>query len=44
MKIESGEIRLNTSKHIAYVPQQAYIMNATVEENIRFGKKFNQKR
>ena len=27
---------------MAYVPQQAWIQNATVRDNILFGKEFNQ--
>src|SRR5690606_29295235 len=29
---------------MAYVPQQAFIMNASVKDNILFGNKFNQQR
>lgn len=29
---------------LAYVPQQAWIQNATVKDNILFGKPFNKKR
>ena len=32
----------NTKGKIAYVPQQAWIQNGTVQYNITFGKKFNQ--
>ena len=28
---------------IAYVPQQAWLQNATLQYNITFGKKFNKK-
>jgi len=41
MRQESGEIAINQSKKIAYVPQQAWIMNTTVKENILFGKSFD---
>jgi len=43
MEKESGKIALDKAKSISYVPQQAWIMNATVKENILFGKKFNRK-
>lgn len=36
-----GRMQLNGS--ISYVPQQAWIQNATVRENILFGKNFDQK-
>ena len=29
---------------VAYVPQQAWIQNATIESNILFGRSFNQKK
>ena len=35
-----GEIKSNGS--IAYVPQTAFLLNNTLQENILFGKKFNQ--
>jgi len=41
MKKQSGEIAINQTKKIAYVPQQAWIMNATVRENILFGNDFD---
>ncbi|KAF6040457.1 ABCC5 [Bugula neritina] len=44
MKKQSGEIAINQTKKIAYVPQQAWIMNATVRENIVFGNEFDQER
>jgi len=40
---KSGEIAINEGKAVAYVPQQAWIMNATASENILFGKRFNRK-
>ena len=39
MNIISGSA--NTSGKIAYVPQQAWMQNETVKNNITFGKKFN---
>ncbi|KAF6040456.1 ABCC5 [Bugula neritina] len=41
MRKQSGEIAINQTKKIAYVPQQAWIMNATVRENILFGNDFD---
>jgi len=41
MVVEDGEIALNKDMNIAYVPQQAWIMNATVRDNILFGKVFD---
>jgi len=43
MEKESGSVALNKTKSMSYVPQQAWIMNATVKENILFGKNFNRK-
>jgi len=42
MKKVCGEISVNKRQKIAYVPQQAWIMNTTVKENILFGKKFRR--
>lgn len=36
--------RVNTVGKIAYVPQQAWIQNATLQENILFGKPMNRNR
>ena len=44
MKKTDGSIAVNEDKKIAYVPQQAWIMNATVRENIIFGHEFEQER
>lgn len=43
---EMGKIsgRVNTLGTIAYVPQQAWIQNATLRDNILFGKTYDQKR
>lgn len=35
--------RVNTVGRIAYVPQQAWIQNATLQENILFGRSMNRK-
>ncbi|XP_018335867.1 multidrug resistance-associated protein 1 isoform X1 [Agrilus planipennis] len=35
--------RVNTIGQIAYVPQQAWIQNATLRDNILFGKEYNEK-
>ncbi|XP_052898198.1 multidrug resistance-associated protein 1-like [Anopheles moucheti] len=35
---------VNTDGSIAYVPQQAWIQNATLRDNILFGKPFDQKK
>jgi len=40
---EGGEIAIIEGKAVAYVSQQAWIMNATARENILFGKSFNRK-
>lgn len=39
-KINEGKINVNGS--VAYVPQQAWIQNATIRENILFGRDFDQ--
>ena len=44
MEKVDGTISINTDKRIAYVAQQAWIMNATVRENIIFGQEFDQHR
>ncbi|PVD27617.1 hypothetical protein C0Q70_12783 [Pomacea canaliculata] len=38
----SGEVTIKSS--VAYVPQQAWIQNATLRDNVLFGKLFNEKR
>ena len=35
---------VNTIGNVAYVPQQAWIQNATVQYNIVFGKNFDKRR
>ena len=35
--------RVSVSGKIAYVPQTAWIMNATLKENILFGRDFDKK-
>lgn len=37
----SGDV--NISGTVAYVPQTAWILNATLKDNILFGKELNQK-
>ncbi|XP_067948420.1 ATP-binding cassette sub-family C member 5-like [Watersipora subatra] len=44
MRKTSGTIAINKEKKIAYVSQQAWIMNATVRENIIFGNEFDEDR
>ena len=39
MNVVSGKI--NTNGKIAYVPQQAWMQNETLKNNITFGKKYN---
>lgn len=39
-----GTGRVNTSGKIAYVSQQAWIQNATLQDNILFGKPMDRKR
>ena len=39
MNVISGSI--NTNGKIAYVPQQAWMQNETLKNNITFGKKYN---
>ena len=39
MNIVSGSV--NTNGKIAYVPQQAWMQNETLKNNITFGKKYN---
>jgi ABC-type multidrug transport system fused ATPase/permease subunit len=36
----NGQVNINGT--IAYVPQTAWILNATLKENILFGRDFNQ--
>ena len=36
--------RVNVRGSVAYVPQQAWMQNATVESNIRFGKDMEEDR
>ncbi|PVD27620.1 hypothetical protein C0Q70_12786 [Pomacea canaliculata] len=38
----SGDVTIKSS--VAYVPQQAWIQNATLRDNVLFGKLFNEKR
>jgi len=41
---ESGTLAVDQTQEIAYVAQQAWIMNTSVRENILFGKPFNLER
>lgn len=36
--------RVNTTGSISYVPQQAWIQNATLQDNILFGKEMNKEK
>ncbi|XP_053691966.1 ATP-binding cassette sub-family C member Sur [Sabethes cyaneus] len=40
----SGEVKWNKYSTIAYVPQQPWLLNATVRDNILFGEPFRPKR
>ncbi|KAL1964629.1 hypothetical protein VTN77DRAFT_6803 [Rasamsonia byssochlamydoides] len=40
MRLTGGEVRLGASR--AYCPQYAWIQNATVKDNILFGKEYNE--
>ena len=40
MEKQSG--RTNTNGRIAYIPQQAWIQNCSLRNNILFGKAFNE--
>lgn len=43
-EMEKVSGRVNTKGSIAYVPQQAWIQNATLQNNILFGKPYDKKR
>uniref|UniRef100_A0AAG5CWE8 ABC-type glutathione-S-conjugate transporter n=1 Tax=Anopheles atroparvus TaxID=41427 RepID=A0AAG5CWE8_ANOAO len=43
-EMEKMKGSVNTDGSIAYVPQQAWIQNATLRDNILFGKPFDQKK
>ncbi|XP_054157840.1 multidrug resistance-associated protein 1-like isoform X1 [Oppia nitens] len=43
MELVSGNVSIKGGTKIAYVPQQAWIQNATVKENILFGKPLDNK-
>lgn len=43
-EMEKVSGKVNTNGTIAYVPQQAWIQNATLQNNILFGKPFDKKR
>ena len=42
MQRVEGEANLNGDEKIAYVPQQAWMQNTTLQNNILFGKPFKQ--
>lgn len=42
MRRTNGELAIDERQKFAYVPQQAWIMNAAVRDNIIFGRDFNQ--
>lgn len=42
-EMEKIQGSVNVDGRIAYVPQQAWIQNATLQDNITFGKTFNKK-
>ncbi|OTF77184.1 hypothetical protein BLA29_002535 [Euroglyphus maynei] len=44
MECMEGRVRINHSSSIAYVTQQAWIQNATLRDNILFGKAFVKSR
>ena len=44
MVVTRGSISLASGAQLAYVPQQAWIMNATVRENILFGMEYDEER
>ncbi|XP_070559244.1 ATP-binding cassette sub-family C member 9-like isoform X2 [Ptychodera flava] len=45
MTTVSGTVRINRErKRVAYVPQKAWLQNATLRDNIIFGQAFDQKR
>jgi ATP-binding cassette subfamily C (CFTR/MRP) protein 1 len=43
-EMEKVSGRVNTVGKIAYVPQQSWIQNATLQDNILFGRAMDQKR
>ncbi|XP_054155703.1 multidrug resistance-associated protein 1-like [Oppia nitens] len=42
MKLIAGTVNIRSNVSIAYVPQQAWIQNATIKQNIMFGKPFDE--
>ena len=40
----SGKVNISSDAQIAYVPQQAWIQNATLKDNILFGKDLDEKK
>ncbi|CAG2122444.1 unnamed protein product, partial [Medioppia subpectinata] len=44
MELENGSVNICSSQKIAYVPQQAWIQNSSLKNNILFGKPLDDKR
>ncbi|XP_054168602.1 multidrug resistance-associated protein 1-like [Oppia nitens] len=44
MEIQDGSVNICSSQKIAYVPQQAWIQNSSLKNNILFGNSFDEKR
>ncbi|XP_070559516.1 ATP-binding cassette sub-family C member 8-like [Ptychodera flava] len=45
MTTVSGSVEINSKKnHVSYVPQRAWLQNATLRDNILFGKELDQNR
>jgi len=44
MEKVSGSVNISGDAKIAYVPQQAWIQNATLKDNILFGQDYNHKK
>ncbi|XP_054165239.1 multidrug resistance protein mrp-7-like [Oppia nitens] len=42
MELIDGTVMIRSDVRLAYVPQQAWIQNATIKQNILFGKPFNE--
>ncbi|XP_054155700.1 ATP-binding cassette sub-family C member 2-like [Oppia nitens] len=42
MELIEGTVNVRPGVHMAYVPQQAWIQNATIKQNIMFGKPFDE--
>ncbi|CAG2175220.1 unnamed protein product, partial [Oppiella nova] len=44
MEICGGSVNINGDAQVAYVPQQAWIQNATLKDNILFGQPFDSRK